>query len=252
MGEAGETRYLAYEYVSGGLLSGEMGGRPMNARRALDLAVQVADALADVHAAGMLHADLRPATIAMTGKGSAKLLDTGMSRWTRGGNLRRAAADDASTLPADAVAVIRYMSPEQSLGGVVDGRSDLFSLASVVYEMLTGRTAFNGASVQDTVLSVISYQPAAASTLNPEVLPELDAILARAFSKDISRRHQSVAAFAAELRSVISSLEAAPQDQGGSYVLPVDDGADRMPMAVWLAGLAAAVTVAAIVWWTLK
>ncbi|HXG54442.1 MAG TPA: serine/threonine-protein kinase, partial [Vicinamibacterales bacterium] len=83
IGHADDIRYLAYEFVAGAPLRSEMGGRSMNPRRALELAVQVADGLADAHAAGVMHGDLRPDTIALTGKGSAKLLDTGMSRWTR-------------------------------------------------------------------------------------------------------------------------------------------------------------------------
>lgn len=252
IGDADETRYLSYEYVGGSSLAAELGGAPMNLRRALEIVVQVADALAQVHAAGLVHGDLRPSTIALTGKGSAKLLETGMSRWTRGGDVRRAAADNASLLPGEASSVVRYMSPEQALGGEVDGRSDGFSLASILYEMLTGRTAFTGATPQDTVLSVISYHPPAASSVNSEVVPELDGVLARALSKDISQRHQSAASFASELRGVLSTLTPHVAEEESTYVLPVDDRADKMPASVWLAGVATAAVVAAIVWWALK
>lgn len=109
IGHVDDTRYLAYEFIVGASLRNEMGGRPMNPRRALGLVAQVADGLSHAHAAGVLHGDLRPETIALTGMGSAKLLDTGMSRWTRGEDLRRTAAADPSAVPPDAIRVVCYI-----------------------------------------------------------------------------------------------------------------------------------------------
>lgn len=252
VGHVAGIRYLAYEFVAGAPLRSEMGGRSMNPRRALELAVQVADGLAEAHAAGVVHGDLRPDTIALTGKGSAKLLDTGMSSWTRGGEVRRAAAADASVLPPEASQVVGYMSPEQALGGAGDGRSDIFSLAAILYELLSGRQAFMASTAQDTALNVISQQPPPPSSANSEIVPELDAIVARALSKDISQRHQSAASFAAELRSVASALDVRAGDHVNDYVLPVDDRADRIPASLLLIGAAAAVAVAAVLWWSLR
>jgi serine/threonine protein kinase len=251
LGVADDIHYLAYEFVSGVPLGNEMAGRPMNPRRALEIVVQVADALSDAHAAGLVHGDVRPETIALTGKGNAKLLETGMRRWTRGGRVRRAASEDAGKLPPHAVAVVSYMSPEQALGSEVDGRSDLFSLASVTYEMLTGRNPFTSNSVQDSVMKVISHHPPAPSSVNPEVMKGMDGILSRAMSKEISKRHESIAAFAAELRGVMSALEQRPTPVHSSYVMPVDDRADKTPLAVVLAGAAGILAVAAVVWWAL-
>jgi eukaryotic-like serine/threonine-protein kinase len=252
LGVADGVHYLAYEFVSGVPLGNEMAGRPMNPRRALEIAVQVADALSDAHAAGIVHGDVRPETIALTGKGNAKLLETGMTRWTRGGRLRRIAAENPGTLPPHAVAVASYLSPEQALGSRVDGRSDLFSVASVLYEMLTGRNEFTSGSVQDSVMRVISHHPSAPSSVNSGVPRGIDAILARAMSKDISKRHENMASFAAELRGVMPAPEQRASPHAGSYVMPVDDRADRTPVAVMLAGLAGVIAVAAVVWWALS
>jgi serine/threonine-protein kinase len=252
VGSSGESHYLASEFVAGAPLRNELGGRPMNPRRAVEVAVQIADALSDAHAAGIVHEDVRPDTIAFTGKGAAKLLDTGLSRGTRGGQVRRAAAEAPQTMSSDTVAIVSYMSPEQALGGAVDGRSDMFSLAVVLYEMLSGRNPFARDSAQGTLMSVISDQPAPASSMKPDVTVELDRILARALSKDISKRYESMAAFAADLRGVLSALDHRAGENARNYVMPVDDRADRTPPAVWLAGSAAIMVVAALVWWSLR
>ena len=252
VGSSGDSHYFACEFVAGGTLRKEIGGRPMNPRRALDVAVQIADGLSEAHAAGIVHGDVRPDTIAFTGKGSAKLLDTGLARGTRGGQVRRTAAEAPQTLASEAVSVVSYMSPEQSLGGQVDGRSDLFSLAIVLYEMLTGRNPFTAASPQDTLINVISLHPPPPSSIKPELTAELDLILARALSKEISKRHESIAAFAAELRGIGAAIDRRAGENASSYVMPIDDRADRTPAAVWLAGGAAMTVVAVLVWWTLK
>lgn len=252
IGHVDDIRYLAYEFVAGAPLRNEMGGQSMNPGRALELAVQVADALAVAHAAGIVHGDLRPDTITLTANGSAKLLETGMSRWTRGGDVRRAAAADAASLPPEAVAVVGYMSPEQALGGAGDERSDVFSLAAILYEMLCGRQAFTASTSRDTVMNVISQQPPPPSSVNTEVVPELDAIIARALSKDILQRHQSAALFAAELRSVASALDVRAGDRVSGYVIPVDERADRIPTGLLLVGAAVVIAVGAVIWWSLK
>src|SRR5690242_3578778 len=110
-GEADGHVYLAYEYAPGRPLREEMSGGAMNPRRALELAVQLADGVADAHSLGVIHGDLRPGTVIITPKGSAKILDFGFGRWTRGGMLRTSAARDPDSLPLDAVKVLSYLSP---------------------------------------------------------------------------------------------------------------------------------------------
>ena len=156
VGEYDGGCYLAYEFASGMTLQRELSGRPASPRRAVELAVQIAEALADAHSAGVLHGDLRPETIFVTQKGSAKVLDFGMSRWTRGGKTRTRAATSPGSLGADALRVVCYMSPEQALGGSVDPRSDVFSLGVVLYEMLTGQNPFIAPTASQTVVNVTS------------------------------------------------------------------------------------------------
>src|SRR5688572_19325566 len=142
VGEHADGAFLAYEYASGITVREEMAGQTVAPRRTVDIGVQIADALADGHAAGIVHGDVRPDTIIITSKGSAKLLEFGMSAWTHGGKCRADAAAAPEKLGADAMAIVGYMSPEQALGGDVDSRTDVFSLGVVLYEMLTGVQPF--------------------------------------------------------------------------------------------------------------
>lgn len=250
--EADGVVYFAYEFAAGSTLRSEMAGRPMLPRRAVELCIQMADALAEGHAAGIVHGDLRPETVIVTGKGSAKLLDFGMSRWTRGGLTRRAAGRAPESLPAEDASTVSYMAPEQALGGATDGRADLFSLATVLYEMLTGRSPFAEATVAETVMKVVSATPAPPSAVSSDVPPELDAIVLRALSKDLDRRYQSAAALSSELRAVAAKLSIGSGERASDYLLPVDDAADKVPIGVWIAGVAAAALVAALVWWGVR
>jgi serine/threonine-protein kinase len=245
VGEYDGGCYLAYEFASGVTLRQEISGRAVHPRRAGELAVQIADALADGHSHGVLHTDLRPDTVFVTQKGSAKLLDFGMSRWTRGGKTRALACSSLESLGADAVPVVSYMSPEQAIGGAVDARTDVFSLGVVLYEMLAGRNPFAAASALQTVMNVIraaAPPPAAASG-------DFGAIIARAMAKEIDRRHQSAAAFSAELRSVGAILDVRSGDSLPGDLLPLDD--ERGSGNWWAAAIAVA-ALAAVVWWLVR
>ena len=247
--EAGGVSYFAYEFAVGAALREEMAGRPTNPTRAVELCIQMADALADGHAAGVLHGDLRPDTVGVTAKGSAKLLDFGMWRWTRGGNVRRAAAIAPDSLPVEDVSIVSYMAPEQALGGETDGRADLFSLGTLLYEMLTGRNPFAAATVIDTAMNVVRLTPPPPSSIQPEIPAELDAIVGRALAKDLQARFQSAASFSAELRKVAAALDVRVERHTDDYLLPVDDEADKVPAMVWVAAGGGVAILAAVLWW---
>jgi serine/threonine-protein kinase len=245
VGEYDEGCYLAYEFASGVTLRQDIEGGAVNPRRALELAVQIADALAEAHGHGVLHGDLRPDTIVVTQKGSAKVLEFGLSRWSHGGQTRVRAASAPESLGADAVRVVSYMSPEQALGGAVDPRTDVFSLGVILHEMLTGRNPFAAATVSETLLNVVS---AAASS--PPALasssPDIDAIRARAMAKEIDKRHQSAASLSAELRSVGAMLDVRAGDASRDYVIPLDD--ESSAAGWWVVSLIV-LAVAGVAWW---
>jgi serine/threonine protein kinase len=254
--DAGETAgqaYLAYEFIAGRSLREEAGGVPMNARRALDLAIQLADAGADATAHGVIHGDLRPGTVMVTTKGSAKILDFGMSAWTRGGALRARAAADPDALPADAVNVVAYLSPEQAIGSAVDARTDVFSLGVLAYELVTGRNPFAAATASQTIMNVIKARVTPPSEVNPAAPADLDAILTRALAPELTTRQQSAAALAAELRTVAAVLDVRAGDSiAPTAVIPLDETPDRTSMGLLVGALVAAAAAFGGIWWWLS
>jgi len=207
--EVGEDRghlFLAGEFVPGDALKTATAGQAMNARRAAEHGVQIADALAEAHAAGIVHGDIKPDNIFITPKGSAKILDFGLSAWTTGGAERRAIAAAAFTgqrVPAAAA----YMSPEQLQGLPVDHRSDIFSFGVVLFEMLTARRPFTGLTLAALSKEILLSNPPTPSALNWELRPDFDAILGRALAKKPADRYEAAATLAAELRSVAAILD---------------------------------------------
>ena len=240
-GDDGSRWYIAYEFVSGVTLRQELSNRAVNSRRALELAIQIGDALADAHGRDVVHGDLRPETIMVTAKGSAKILDFGLASWTRGGSARAAAAASPDRLGPDASAVAPYLSPEQALGSPIDARSDLFSLGVILYEMLTGRSPFAGEALGSPVLNVIRATPPKPSQLNATLPPELDVIVMRAISKGLDARYQSAASFAAELRSVAAVLDVRSGETAGGELIHLEE--DRRGGPAWIAVLLLAIVV---------
>jgi serine/threonine protein kinase len=245
-GEHDGRWYLAYEFASGITLRQEMGGRPVHPRRALELANQIADALAEAHARNMVHGDLRPDNIIVTDKGSAKILDFGLASWTRGGIARAAAAASPDALGSDPCHVAAYLSPEQAIGSRIDARSDLFSLGIMLYEMLTGRSPFSGPSPDVTLMNVIRITPPPPSEVNPVLPPDIDPLISRLLAKDLESRYQSAASLAAELRGIAAVLDVRSGDSGHTELIPFDD--ETRARRVWIPVLVLLAIVAAV-WW---
>jgi eukaryotic-like serine/threonine-protein kinase len=222
--------FLAYEYVQGTTLRQQMTAAPMNTRHATDLAIQVADAIAEGHGRGVLHKDLRPDTILETAKGSAKVLDFGMSLWTRGGQTRGLAAASPGSVSSDALPIVAYMSPEQALGGRVDNRTDVFSLALIVYEMVTGTNPFSGPDIAATIVNIGQKIPPPPTSFNPDLPKMFDLVLSRALSKNLDSRTESMTKLAAGLRRCRGLLE---NDAGDSHAVstrPPEKQTDLLPI----------------------
>jgi len=240
--------FLVCEFVPGDTLKTTIAGRPLNPRRAIDLAIQIADALADAHAEDVVHRDLKPDNIIVTPKGNAKILDFGLAAWTTGGGEPANAAPGPPAANRAAAGTGPYVSPEQALGEQIDSRSDVFSLGAVLFEMLTGRPPFSGATPDALALQILQASAPAPSAVNPGLPRELDPIVSKALAKSLDQRFESAATMAAELRVVTAILDvrsgAAEPATAPAVMVPA-----RRSYAGWLALLALLAALAAVGWW---
>jgi serine/threonine protein kinase len=174
--------YVVYEFLKGQTLRAEMAGRMMNVRRAVELTIQMADAIADAHAAGFIHGGLSPDSIAVTARGHVKIPAFEL------------AAHGGFDEVGGAVRLRDYDSPEEARGEPTDDRSDIYSVGAILYEMLTTRRPLHRGA-------------AAPSVSNRHVPPELDDVVLKAVAPNPDLRLQSTATFAAELRAVAAILD---------------------------------------------
>ena len=219
--------FVVSEYVPGDTLKTVIAGRALNPRHALDHGIQLADALAEAHAEGVVHRDIRPDNIIITPKGNAKFLDFGLGAWTGSGLARSEALASLDTDVGTAPEAVAYMSPEQVLGERTDHRTDLFSLGVVVFEMLAGKPPFTAPTAGALAVQILQAQPHAPSALNRTLPTELDAIVLRMLAKSLEQRCESAAAVAAELRSVAAILdvrEGATDPESGAVASPGQPG----------------------------
>jgi eukaryotic-like serine/threonine-protein kinase len=199
--------FLAMEFVPGDTLTKVISGRPLNPRTAVDVAAQVADALAEAHSLGIIHGDINPDNIIVTPKGSAKVLDFRLSARTTSGRLRQNAATMPDARLDGPSRSLAYMSPEQARGEAADDRTDVFSLGVVLFEMLTGRLPFSGTTTAAVAREIVSTPAPSLTSVNASLPPELDPILRKALAKRANERYDSAATMAAELRSVGAVLD---------------------------------------------
>lgn len=257
IGEDKGVRYIVMEYVRGVTLASRIASGPMPISEVLDLAIQISDALEAAHAARIVHRDIKPTNILLTGKNHAKILDFGIARFDPdAGPVQGLAGPEenpSSTAPGIIVGTAPYMSPEQALGRPVGPRSDIFSLGTVMYEMITGRRAFGAAQGMETLNRVINETPVPVSHLNPEASPGLDQVVSRCLEKDPERRYSSVGDLKQDLHGLLLELGYAPAPGQRSPTTlatprpptrthsPPDSASRRRP---WVWGILAAVFVA--------
>jgi serine/threonine-protein kinase len=213
VGRDGSVAYIAMEFLGGRTLREILdSGVMLDADRIADMAAQIADGLAFAHAHDVVHCDVKPDNIMVLDNGTVKIADFGVAQLASG-----PAVDDGTAIGSP-----KYMSPEQVTGRRLDGRTDIFSLGAVLYEMLTGMPPFSGDSLGAILQQVVHADPVAPSSRRARLHPGFDAIVGKAMAKNLEQRYRSAAEMALDLRSHRELAIRSPQAfDADSAIVPV-------------------------------
>jgi tetratricopeptide (TPR) repeat protein/predicted Ser/Thr protein kinase len=232
--------FIAMEHVNGESLRPKIAGKKLDARSAVALVAQIAEALSRVHARGIVHRDLKPENVLITEDGYPKIIDFGLAKLRAPiVELPGKGADDVDTAShfrteaGVVMGTVAYMSPEQARGEVVDGRSDIFSLGVLLFELLKGAPPFKRSSHVETLSAILKDPPPRLVLESRNLGPRIDAVLQKALAKAPADRYQTVDAFGEDLRNAL--------------LTGISPRWTRRP---WLAvGVALALTLALGLWW---
>ena len=203
IGQAGELHYIATEYIEGKTLRHRLTESRMDVRETLDVGIQVADALVDAHSAGIVHRDIKPENAMLRPSGLVKVLDFGLAKLmdetaSTGESETRTAMGGALTEFGAILGTCQYMSPEQARGLKVDGRSDIFSLGVMLYEMICGKAPFRGETSSHIIVAILEKEPASLTG----VPAELDRIVSKSLRKNREERYQTIKDMLLDLKSL--------------------------------------------------
>ena len=239
LAEADGTKYLVLELIEGDTLADRLRRGPIPVEEALQIGKQILEALEAAHEKGICHRDLKPANIKLTADGGVKVLDFGLAKFLQGGttaaNLSHSPTLSlAGTYPGVILGTAGYMSPEQAKGFEADQRSDIFSFGCILYEMLTGRQAFEGETASEILASVLKID-VDLTTLPPRLNPRLVEMLRRCLEKNPKKRWHAAADVRNEIEAVMGRAIVAEEPRSRSVAA----------RPLWLRALAAAAFVAA-------
>ncbi len=211
IGESDGVHFIAMEFIDGVTLRQRMRAAPMKVGEVLDVAAQIAGALAAAHAAGIVHRDIKPENLMLRRDSIVKVLDFGLAKLVQA--VAPAIDTQAATTPlvqtelGRVMGTVTYMSPEQARGKEVDARTDIFSTGVVMYEMLAGQSPFAGETASDVIAAILTTEPKPTSLSNQEIPAELDRIVKKTLAKERDERYRKAEDLLADLRQLRRRLE---------------------------------------------
>jgi serine/threonine protein kinase/Flp pilus assembly protein TadD len=228
-GEMDGVRFIASEFIEGQTLRQKMATGPLETHALVDVAIQIASALAAAHACGIVHRDIKPDNVIVRTDGIVKILDFGIAKLTQRSveetiRRRALALANATSEPGMVMGTAKYMSPEQARGLTVDGRSDIFSMGSVMYELLTGRAAFTGDTTSDVLAAILTADPPPPANFIPDVPYEIERIISKALRKDRDSRYQTANDLIIDLKEFKKEAEFQARFPGSSPARPGKSG----------------------------
>ncbi len=249
LGQTEGVSWIAMELVDGKTLRELLVSGALPVKRLLQLATQVAEGLAKAHEAGIVHRDLKPENVMVTKDGLVKILDFGLAKLTSTGSGSGEGSHlptMTGTTPGVVVGTVGYMSPEQASGEALDFRSDQFSFGSVLYEMATGKRAFQKKTAIDTLGAILNTEPEPIAQLNPQVPAPLRWIVERCLSKDPEHRYASTKDLTRELATLRDHLS---ETSGIGPEAPTSRRRSRLvPAVIAAAALALALLAGKLLW----
>ena len=226
--------YVVSELLEGETLRARLSGGALSARKAVDYALQIADGLAAAHEKRIIHRDLKPENIFITHDGRIKILDFGLAKLTESVHETEAQTDVltrmVNTDPGTVMGTVGYMSPEQVRGKSVDHRSDIFSFGAILYEMLSGRRAFRGDSMAETMSAILREDPPDLAETNKIVSPALERVVHHCLEKNPEERFHS----ARDLAFALEALSGVSSGSTQTAILPTPSRAKNRERLVWI------------------
>ncbi|MEK6323142.1 MAG: serine/threonine-protein kinase [Acidobacteriota bacterium] len=247
VGEEGGRCFIVMQYVDGETLSTRAGRQPLELRYALDIAVQGADALAEAHSRGIIHRDIKPQNIMITGRGQVKVMDFGLAKVIQEKAHLESEAETQSLLtePGMIVGTVPYMSPEQVRGEELDHRSDVFSFGVVLYELLSGRRPFEAKSAAEILSAILTREPEPLRGQTGVVPAPVERVVRKCLEKDPARRYQTTEELASNLGQVRRECESGQVVASIGEAVTVSAGAaDTVRRVEWRRLLNSRVTLA--------
>lgn len=199
--------FLTMELIDGQSLDRLMASDGLPVSRLFELAIPIADALAEAHSQGITHRDIKPSNVMVNSKGQVKILDFGLAKLAEGNGAAESAATEVLTQDGLVIGTVRYMSPEQARGERADPRSDVFSLGVLLYEMATGERPFQGNNSVELLSSILKDEPQAVTEVRAELPNHLGRVVQRCLEKEPSRRYQTALEARNELEGLKKEIE---------------------------------------------